>query len=144
MKYVVATLGLTALLAGCSMNNPPSPNVMSFCETYKSGAAVAVLGSSPVVEGEWYGDWAYNLNQFGASHPTIKIWREEDNLGLELPKYTLLVAQKDTGEYQLREVVEQPYYDYVMAAIGGFPVDGVLSYFQVAKQQPSQISALCR
>lgn len=143
MMLMTAVLG-AASLTGCQANTHSSVNALpAVCHDYIADQIVAVLGESPEQAGEWYGDWAYFLNQFAEQNPQIKIVSGADAAVFNLAPYTLALARKSKGEYQLEEVLDPPYYDYAMAKLNGHDIEGILVHFVLPPATDSPIKLVC-
>ncbi|GAA5647838.1 hypothetical protein [Vibrio proteolyticus] len=136
---LVSVYGISA----CAPDTDPPVPRHAICQAFNHNQVVAVLGESPVLQGEWYADWSHQLNQFVATHPDVSVTHSRDIDALQVPEYTLLVAQKVNGEYWLQEVTQSPYYDYVMADMTGQPIKGILRYFTLEEEEYSQLAHYC-
>ncbi|NOH60468.1 hypothetical protein [Vibrio sp. RE88] len=141
---ITAVLG-AASLSGCqAVTSSSMDSLPPVCHDYAADQIVAVLGESPELAGEWYGDWAYFLNQFAEQNPQIRIVSGANAEAFNLAPYTLVLARQSKGEYQLKEVLDPPYYDYVVARLSGDDVKGILRHFELEPVTPSQFDIVCK
>jgi hypothetical protein len=131
-------------ISGCAPEVEHAQPKHSICLQYSKNQPVAVLGHSPQLEGEWYADWFYQLNQFAANHPEITIVPSSEIDTLNVPDYTLIMAKRGYDEFWLQEAVETPYYDFVVATYADAPIEGVLQHFTLEPAPNQLISDYCQ
>ncbi|PAU40403.1 hypothetical protein CKF94_04390 [Vibrio coralliilyticus] len=141
---ITAVFG-AASLSGCqAVTSSSVDSLPPVCRDYTADQIVAVLGESPELAGEWYGDWAYFLNQFAEQNPQIRIVSGANAEAFNLAPYTLVLARQSKGEYQLKEVLDPPYYDYAVARLSGDDIKGILRHFELEPVIPSQFDIVCK
>ncbi|WFB50868.1 hypothetical protein [Vibrio coralliilyticus] len=140
---ITAVIG-AASLSGCQAVTSSVDSLPPVCRDYAADQIVAVLGEGPELAGEWYGDWAYFLNQFAEQNPQIRIVSGADAAAFNLAPYTLVLARQGKGEYLLKEVLDPPYYDYAVARLSGDDIKGVLRHFELEPVTPSQVDIVCK
>ncbi|AIW22276.1 hypothetical protein F0267_04445 [Vibrio coralliilyticus] len=141
---ITAVFG-AASLSGCqAVTSSSVDSLPPVCGDYTADQIVAVLGESPELAGEWYGDWAYFLNQFAEQNPQIRIVSGADAAAFNLAPYTLILTRQSKGEYRLKEVLDPPYYDYAVARLRGDDIKGILRHFELEPVTPSQVDIVCK
>ena len=56
----------------------------------------------------------------------------------------MVLTRQSKGEYQLKEVLDPPYYDSAVARLSGDDIKGVLRHFELEPVTPSQVDIVCK